>query len=45
MAENQSFIIPMTKDRIRKEDKKILASKAVDVNHLIPNKYEWAWQY
>ena len=41
----QDFIIPMTKDRIRKEDKRILATKAVDVNQLIPIKYEWAWQY
>jgi len=46
MAETKKdFIIPMTKDRIRKEDKRILASKAVDVNQLIPIKYEWAWQY
>ncbi len=42
---NKEYIIPMTTARIRKEDKRILASKAVDVNQLIPIKYEWAWQY
>lgn len=45
MSDKKDFIIPMTTARIRKEDKRILASKAVDVNQLIPIKYEWAWQY
>ncbi len=42
MEEN---IIPMTNERIRIEDKRIINNKAIDVNQLIPIKYEWAWQY
>lgn len=38
-------IIPFTKDRIKKEDKRIINNKAIDVNQLVPIKYEWAWQY
>ncbi len=38
-------IIPMTNERIRIEDKRIINNKAIDVNQLIPIKYEWAWQY
>ncbi|MFZ5801589.1 MAG: ribonucleotide-diphosphate reductase subunit beta [Candidatus Omnitrophota bacterium] len=41
----KDYIIPMTKERIRIEDKRIINNKAVDVNQLIPIKYEWAWQY
>lgn len=45
MLDRKDNIIPFTTTKIRKEDKRILASKAVDVNQLIPIKYEWAWQY
>lgn len=38
-------IIPMTTDRIRAEDKRIINNRNVDVNQLVPIKYEWAWQY
>lgn len=38
-------IIPMTARRIRAEDKRIINNKAVDVNQLVPFKYEWAWEY
>ncbi len=38
-------IIPMTKDRIKIEHKRIINNKSVDVNQLIPIKYEWAWKY
>jgi len=45
MGTKEDFIIPMTSNRVRKEDKRILNNKAIDVNQLIPIKYEWAWQY
>lgn len=38
-------VIPMTTERIRAEDKRIINNRAVDVNQLIPIKYDWAWQY
>ncbi len=38
-------VIAMTTRRIRAEDKRILNSKAMDVNQLVPIKYTWAWQY
>ncbi len=44
-VKSEDKIIPMTKQKVRKEDKRILHSKVVDVNQLIPIKYEWAWQY
>lgn len=47
MAEvkNSEYIIPMTKTRITAADKRIISSKAMDVNQLVPIKYNWAWQY
>lgn len=44
VSESQ-YIIPMTKKRITAADKRILSSKAMDVNQLVPIKYNWAWQY
>lgn len=38
-------IIPFTTERIKKEDKRIINNKAIDVNQLVPIKYDWAWQY
>ena len=38
-------IIPMTKDRIKADDKRIINNKSVDVNQLIPIKYTWAWDF
>jgi len=45
MSEKQDYIIPMTTQRTRAEDKRILNNKSIDVNQLIPIKYDWAWQY
>lgn len=47
MAEvkKSEYIIPMTKTRITAADKRIISSKAMDVNQLVPIKYNWAWQY
>lgn len=47
MAEvkKSEYIIPMTKKRITAADKRIISSKAMDVNQLVPIKYNWAWQY
>jgi ribonucleoside-diphosphate reductase beta chain len=45
MIATQEKIIPMTTQRVRAEDKRIINNKAVDVNQLVPIKYEWAWQY
>jgi len=44
-TEQKERLIPMTKDRVRAEDKRIINNKNIDVNQLIPIKYEWAWQY
>ncbi len=38
-------IIPMTSEKIRIEDKRIINNKSVDVNQLVPIKYAWAWEY
>jgi len=39
------YIIPYTKEKIRAEDKRIINNKKVDVNQLVPIKYNWAWEY
>lgn len=38
-------LIPMTTERIQAEDKRIINNQAVDVNQLVPIKYNWAWDY
>jgi len=38
-------IIPMTSERIRAEQKRIINNQTADVNQLVPIKYAWAWQY
>lgn len=41
----EEFVIPFTKEKVRAEDKRLINNKAVDVNQLVPIKYNWAWQY
>jgi len=38
-------IIPLTKERVQAKDKSIINNKKIDVNQLVPIKYNWAWDY